>query len=163
MREIEHLLGKFGCENESINSYFKKKALKDDDATSFCFLTDDEETIIALSSLSCSAIIIESEKNLHLVPAVEVKMFAVNKEFQHKSMGMEIDETINWSTYCFDKLIGHINQFTEKHCGASRMVLYSVPRAVTFYERIGFKHFEGLMRPQDKTYLEECCPMYMVL
>lgn len=161
LKDFQKSIIDFDCENTEINKYFKEKALDDFDAVPFVF-TNQDSPIIAMASLSCSSIIFEIHNKLSLYPAVEIKMFAVNKVFQHKKYP-EYDYSENWSTHCLDKLINHIYTFTENHCGASRIVLYSVPDAVSFYEKNGFKHFEEFMRPQDKLYLEGCTPLYMTL
>lgn len=149
------------CENEVINDYFTNKEQDDNDTVSFAFIDEEKKTLVALSSLSCSSIIMESGNKLHLFPAVEIKMFAVNKEYQHKPVFPEDDQ--HWSSHCLDKIIFHIREFTDTYCGASRIVLYSVPKAESFYLRAGFKKFLEFMRPQDKSFLEDCTPMYMVL
>lgn len=161
LSECRELLKNFDCENEVINNYFTSKAQDDSDAVSFAFIDEEKEALIALSSLSCSSIIAPSGNKLHLLPAVEIKMFAVNKEYQHKPVFPEDDQ--HWSSHCLDKIIFHIREFTDTHCGASRIVLYSVPKAESFYLRAGFKKFLEFMRPQDKSFLEDCIPMFMVL
>lgn len=161
LSECRGLLKNFDCENEVINDYFTNKEQDDNDAVSFAFVDEEKKTLIALSSLSCSSIIMESGNKLHLLPAVEIKMFAVNKEYQHKSVFSEDD--LHWSSYCLDRIIFHIREFTDTHCGASRIVLYSVPKAESFYLRTGFSKFLEFMRPQDKSFLEDCIPMFMVL
>lgn len=155
------LLVKFHCGNEEIDSYFQNKALNDDDAVTYCFLDDNLSTIIALSSLSCNGIIVKSKKSLYTYPAVEIKMFAVNDCFKHKSC--PIYEGLNWSDYCFDTTISIITQFTEKYCGASRVFLYSVPQAVHFYKRQHMQEFTDLMCRDDRAYLKGCTPMLMCL
>lgn len=159
LKNYQKSLVNFDCESPEINKYFREKALDDFDAVPFVF-TNEDGSIVAMASLSCSSIVVESHNKLILYPAVEIKMFAVNKSFQHKECP---GYGANWSTYCLDTLIGHIYAFTDNHCGASRIVLYSVPDAIGFYEKNGFKHFEDLMRPQDKQYLKGCAPLYMPL
>lgn len=161
LSECRELLKNFDCENEVINDYFADKEEDDNDTVSFAFIDEEKKTLVALSSLSCSSIIMESGKKLHLFPAVEIKMFAVNKEYQHKPVFPEDDQ--HWSSYCLDKIIFHIRKFTNMYCGASRIVLYSVPKAESFYLRTGFRKFLEFMRPQDKSFLEDCIPMFMVL
>ena len=161
LSECRELLKNFDCENEVINDYFTNKEQDDNDTVSFAFIDEEKKTLVALSSLSCSSIIMESGNKLHLFPAVEIKMFAVNKEYQHKPVFPEDDQ--HWSSHCLDKIIFHIREFTDTYCGASRIVLYSVPKAESFYHRAGFKKFLEFMRPQDKSFLEDCTPMYMVL
>ena len=53
--------------------------------------------------------------------------------------------------------------FTDTYCGANKIILYSVPDAVKFYERSGFKPFENYMLQSNERYLEGCIPMYFDL
>ncbi|WP_143256364.1 hypothetical protein [Anaeromassilibacillus sp. An172] len=153
------LLNKFQCGKDVIDDYFKHKAIDDDDVTTFGFINNDR--VVALVSLCCTGIMIESGIRIQIIPAVEIKMFAVSEDYQHKSYP-NVDN-YKWSEYCLDKIIAFIYHFTENYCGASRIVLYSVPEAVNFYIRSGFKEFEKFMRPSEKRFLEGCIPMYMAL
>jgi len=161
LTNASHLLGTFHCSNESIDDYFQSKALNDVDAVTHCFIDDKSKAIIALASLSCNGIMIKSGKLLHTVPAVEIKMFAVNDCYKSKSC--PIEEGYHWSDYCFDKTISIISEFTDTYFGASRVFLYSVPKAVGFYKRQKMDEFTELMYKDDKMYLDGCTPMFMSL
>lgn len=154
-----NLLNSFDCGNDVINDYFKHKAIDDDDVTTFGFLND--QNIVSLVSLCCTGIMLESGNKIQIIPAVEIKMFATSENYQH---GLHPSgDDYKWSEYCLDKTIAFIINFTENYCGASKIVLYSVPNAVNFYIRSGFKKFEKFMRPSEKRFLDGCVPMYMVL
>jgi len=161
LKDVDNLLCTFCCGSESIDFYFQNKALKDDDAVTYCFLDDDLKTIIALSSLSCNGIIVESSNKLYTYPAVEVKMFAVNNLY--KSKLVPDGEGMNWSDLCFSRLMAEIGQFTSLQCGASRVFLYSVADAVHFYSRQGMHPFGNLLHGDDRKYLEGCTPMLMLI
>ena len=162
IQSIDHaLLSNYCCGNEEIDGYFKSRAYKDDDAVTYCFLDDSLKTIIALSSLSCNGLVISDHNKIFTNPSIEIKMFAVNDAYQHKCV--PDGDGIHWSDYCFDELLSIIYEITDTHCGASRIILYSVPDAVSFYERNSMKRFSGYMRGDDARYLDGCVPMFMHL
>lgn len=164
LKKVSGLLPTFHCSNDTMDTYFQNKALSDGDAVTYCFLEDDLQTIIALSSLSCNGIIIKSGELLHSYPAIEIKMFAVNDCYKHKDCPLYQDSPgLHWSDYCFDKTISIIYSITDKYCGADRVFLYSVPQAVNFYVRQHMEKFTDLMHGDDRMFLEDCTPMYMHL
>ena len=56
-----------------------------------------------------------------------------------------------------------IYKISESVCGASHVVLYSVPEAVSFYQRNGFNKFIGDMEMPSKMFVEGCTPMFLNL
>ena len=69
----------------------------------------------------------------------------------------------HWSDYCLYYLIQLIYTIVETQCGANHIVLYSVPEAVTFYQRHGFGSFVELMEMPSNRFIEGCIPMYLNL
>lgn len=53
--------------------------------------------------------------------------------------------------------------FTDDYCGASRIVLYSVPEAVSFCKRNGFDDFKEFMNPDQSLDVADCVPMYKLI
>ena len=154
----------FNCGQEVINAYFKDKLLTDDDAVSYCFWSDDKkQDLVGIASLSCSGIVIHSGNGFNITPAIEVKIFAVDEKFQHRTFPGNESEEDHWSDYCLWYLIEKIYEISEKQCGASHVVLYSVPEAVTFYQRNGFQNFVGEMEMPSNFFTEGCIPMFLNL
>lgn len=155
------ILEGFDCDKDELNQYFKQNAINGADVVTYCLYEENEgrKSVVALASLSCTGIIIESKSKFYIYPAVEIKAFAVDKEYQH----LEIDKDTKWSDYAMDIVIGKIYEIVENCCGASHIVLYSVPEAIGFYRRCGFKPFEELMWRNSDRYLEGCEGMYMQL
>lgn len=154
----------FNCGQEVINSYFEEKLLTDNDAVSYCFWADDQkQELVGIASLSCSGIIIQSYNHFNITPAIEVKIFAVDEKYQHQPFPDDDCGSSHWSDYCLYYLIEKITEIAENSCGASHVVLYSVPEAVSFYERNGFHTFVGDMEKPSNVFVDGCIPMFLNL
>lgn len=152
---------KFDCGNDYINDCFLK-SVKNADTTDFVFIDTEANKLIAYYALSCSSIMITSDSDtINLVPAVEISIFSLAKEYQ--GIIMYEDEEYNLSTYIMDKVVEKIFKFTEEQCGARVIVLYSVPKAYNFYDNYGFSDFVELMKPAASKTLEDCIPMFFNL
>lgn len=161
----EDLMGvSFCCGQEFIDSYFSNKMLKDDDAVSYCFWTDDKkQELVGIASLSCSGIIVKSRERFNITPAIEVKIFAVDEKYQHKVFPEVDEDKEHWSDYCWYYLLEIIWKIATSSCGASHVVLYSVPDAVSFYKRHGLQDFVSLMTQPSNMFIEGCVPMFLNL
>lgn len=153
----------FNCGNEFIDKYYQEnKIFSDNDAVTYCFWSDEgKQDLVGIASLSCSGIIIKSHEQFNITPAIEIKIFAVDERFQHVKFPDD-DTTENWSDYCAFYLMEIIDNICS-YCGASHIVLYSVPAAVKFYTRHHFHKFESLMAQPSNLYIDECIPMFMNL
>lgn len=157
----------FHCGNEYIDSYYEKnKILSDDDAVTYCFWADEsKKALVGIASLSCSGIIIRYNDQFHITPAIEIKVFAVDERYQHvKFPDDEADdeEFQNWSDYCLLYLLEIVDNIRAL-CGASHLVLYSVPSAVKFYRRHRFLPFVEAMTQPSNYEVDECIPMFLNL
>lgn len=154
----------FNCGQDAIDTYFQEKLFSDSDAVPYCFWADPEKhDLVGIASLSCSGIILHSGSGFHIVPAIEVKIFAIDEKYQHQVFPDEEPDTLNWSDYCLYYLIEKVYEVAEKSCGANHIVLYSVPEAVNFYQRNGFQKFVGDMEMPSNRFVEGCIPMFLNL
>lgn len=154
----------FHCGHAGINDYFREKFLWDEDAVPYCFWADAEKTeLVGIAALSCSGIVIHSGSHFHLTPAIEIKIFALDETYQHQVFPNSGEDQGHWSDYCLYYLIQLIYTIVETQCGANHIVLYSVPEAVTFYQRHGFDSFVELMEMPSNRFIEGCIPMYLNL
>lgn len=153
----------FHSGNDVLDKYFKQEAIKDTTSKTFLILDtlDNIEEIVGLYTLCCSGYIIESHDKYYIYPAVEIKYFAMNDKYQDILFSNEQDDCL--SGCILSVIIGYIMNFTENYCGANKIILYSVPNAVNFYKRSGFKPFENYMLKSNERYLEDCTPMYFDL
>jgi len=159
------MLCAFSCGNkeelDGVNDFIRNKALGAHDCTSFVLVNTETEDIIAIYSLCCSGIMLGTGP-VNLIPAVELKMFALNEKYQHLPYAKDPSEG-NLSDSIFSFIASQVEDFTEKQCGAEHIVLYSLPSAKNFYLRNGCRTFTELMQPNGDMFLEGCIPMFFIL
>lgn len=154
----------FNCGNEVINSYLKEKACDDPQTVTFIVKDKNNNMVICYYSLSCSGLVLDhgTGNKITIYPAVEIKMFAIDENYQHMPYSDDTEEG-NLSDMLFADVIAYIYRFTDEQCGADKITLYSVPDAVNFYSRNGFNEFREFMKPSTSWFLDGCVPMYMDL
>lgn len=89
-------------------------------------------------------------------------MFAVDEAYQHIPYSDDPEDG-TLSDIIFNFAISKIYDFTEKYCGADKVILYAVPKAVNFYRKNFFSEFETFMLKSESRFLDGCIPMYMNL
>ena len=73
------------------------------------------------------------------IPAIEIKMFAVSKQYQDTYYRFEQEEK-PISAWIFEQMISSIRQLTERAVSAKAIFLQSVPEAEAFYRKNGFDY-----------------------
>lgn len=151
----------FNCGNEIIDDYLKNRSFSDPQTVTFIIIDEDSNSVVCYYSLSCSGIVIShgTGGKITIFPAVEIKMFAIDEEYQHIKYSEEDD--VNLSDELFWLVIGEIYDFTDNRCGSDKIILYSVPKAESFYTRNSFKRFNNLFIPSSSLFIDGCIPMYM--
>ena len=155
----------FCCGNSEIDSYFRNRAAKDKTAVTYMYIDTDTNTLIACVTISCSAIFTESDEEQSfstILSAMEVKYLAVDENYQHIPYFKD-SERPTLSDQMFDDMIFRMYELSHSHIGASKIVLYSVPQAVNFYRKHGFKAFGESMYGDEGYYVQGCKPMYFDL
>lgn len=152
-------LQSFTCGNDSIDNIIKEKLIDDTMTKSFAVSDKESTDIIAVYSLSCSGFIVQSYQKVFIYPAVEIQYFAIHEKYQ------DIQYCPDTSYGClsnilFDRIIAEIYDFTDKYCGADKIILYSVPTAHDFYIKSGFQDFEEYMLKSQDRFLDGCIPMF---
>lgn len=93
---------------------------------------------------------------------MEIKKFAVSTNYQDTWIRNEgqgdqlISDVILWS------IIGDIYEMAKNVLGIEMIMLYSVPKAIAFYERNLFSPL-GEYKAFSSDYTEGCMPMYLKL
>lgn len=152
-------LDTFVCGNEVIDDIIKTELVNDTMTKAFAVIDKEHNEAVAVYSLSCSGFIIQFSQKVCIYPAVEIKYFAMNEKYQDiqycedKSLGC-------LSNAIFDQIIADIYEFTDKYCGADKIILYAVPSAYDFYKRIGFEDFKDFMLQSQDRFLDGCIPMF---
>ena len=57
-------------------------------------------------------------------------------------------------------MLYYMEEISHTQIGASKIVLYAVPKAIRFYKRHGFKDFGDTMYGDEGYYVEGCKPMF---
>ncbi|MDE5768189.1 MAG: hypothetical protein K2H82_02270 [Oscillospiraceae bacterium] len=159
--EDKIIIQSFDCGNEVINSYLKEHADQDPQSTTFVIYDLEKNLVVSYYSLSCSGFVLNLNSHITIYPAVEIKMFAVDEKYKH--MLFSQDDEFTLSDYIFSHVIAKIYDFTEKTCGADKIILYAVPQAENFYIKNGFTRFQNFMLQSESKFLDGCIPMYMDL
>ena len=158
--DTEDYLQNFQCGNPNIDRYFREEALNDENSSTYIFVDQNTDTLLACVSLCCTGIIFLSPSNFsiveHTVPAYEIAYFATNQQFQGQlfnGSGITISEKI------MHIVINFINSECCSLVNASKIVLYSVPEAVHFYEKCSFYSIESYMLRSNDPVVQNCIPM----
>ena len=115
----------------------------------------ESDRLIAYFSLLSSALMDGEPAKLNIAPAIEIKMFAIDKNYQGTGL----------ASVLFDSAISMVQHYATSSIGADLVILYSVPVAhvVELYKRCGFHRIEGPFTAFRSPFTEGCVPMYKVL
>ena len=163
LKKMDAFILEFSCGNAEIDRVLKEKAVNDTDYVTYLFRDSETEEVIAFASINCSGIIFQEGIHVEVLPAVEIRYFAVAEKYQHIQMQeyQEYgDNKFCISDFLFCKLIEEIREITCSTIGARYIALYSVPNAVGFYKRNCFEEFKEIFTPENKMYTHDCVPMY---
>lgn len=152
----------FDCGNSTINEMLSEKdnLLYDRKCTTSIVVDIDKSKIIAFYSLSCSAYVLVSHSQHYFYPAVEIKYFAVDKDYQDWQYSEDTSEGC-LSNIIFSDMLNEISQKSETSFGADTIILYATDNAVNFYEKNYFKKFELDILENNDRFIQGCVPMYL--
>jgi hypothetical protein len=174
-KENVNLLDNFCCGNAEIDRYVKEDALTSKDSgkgVTYVVIKKSNNDLVGYYTLCSSTLVYFDDNDLtgkksavelviRGIPAIEIKMFAVNRKFQDVAYKIgEVEELI--SEIILGAVIGSIYDIAINILGARMIVLYSTPEATKFYNRNGFLPLEEYSSLFDE-YIEDCTPMYMTL
>ena len=149
------------CGNpEHFAQYIRFCAISDNKAgrsVTHVLLNKEKEVIVGYISLKASSLLTEIEVRGKQVwtgePALEIAELAVHKNYERQGVGRAlIDIAITVATQTNDIILG-----------IRHLVLAADPKAVPFYERMGFSPIRDYFHiPQDAANAK-CVPMFMQL
>lgn len=152
-------LPRFSCGNDFIDDYIKSKAAGDTSAVTHAVVNADNGDVIAVYTLSCAGFVHRLYDKFYSVPAVELKMFAVDKNYQNMPYSSDkADGCI--SNFILSSVIADCMDFTDNICGADIIILYSTNEGYDFYSKSGFIDFPDSSIRNEKSDLDGCIPMY---
>lgn len=152
----------FHCGNKSLDDYFHNEASTDKTSVTYLFIDNDEKRLMTCVTISCSAIFTDCEPEPQfstILSAMEVKYLATDEKYQHIPYSSQ-SKSPSLSDCMFDFMITKMEEISHTKIGASKIVLYAVPRVESFYKRHGFKEFGDTMYGDEGYYLDGCKPMY---
>lgn len=157
-------IASFDCDNNNINNYYRYNANNDISSVTHLFIDENMNRLVACATLSTSGITIvpdlfTTDMPTTLIPAYEVKYFAVDKAYQHLKYNEDDSETLSY--YIFSYILMYLENIAATQVGATKIVLYSVPKAMHFYERSGFRRLGHNLRGDDGDYVKDCIAMYI--
>jgi hypothetical protein len=111
------------------------KSATEDDSTTMIFIDKTNNNIVGFCSYCCSAL-----KNIeNVLPAVEIKTFGVDKNYQNKTFDDGNRDLI--SAYILGYCVSEIEKLSRNLICARFIVLCSHEEAKSFYERNSFSEF----------------------
>lgn len=150
----------FTCGNSEIDKKLKIELLHDRNCTTFIVVDVAKSKIIAFYSLACSACVVSSHRQHYFHPAVEVKYFAVDENYQDWQFSEDVADGC-LSNIIFSDMLRQIHKMSEETFGADTIILYATKNAIKFYEKNYFKKFEASILENNERFLQGCLPMYM--
>jgi GNAT superfamily N-acetyltransferase len=144
----------FDCGFEIFNAYLKNRFL-DDRAVIHYVISAADDNIIAYFSFLASCIFLSGSADSNIIPAIELKMFALDKRYH----GLNLSENL------LDAIYKTAYQYSLKYVGAKALILYSVPaeKVVKMYESSGFRKMPENFSMYESSFNDGCIPMYRFL
>ena len=118
-------------------------------------LDAETDELVGYFSLVASALPYLVGEKIDGVPAVELKMFAIDKKYQGTGFAASV----------FDEVLKAIEILTSEYIGAKIILLYSVPveKVVNLYLKKGFREVDGAFTAFESDFTQGCVPMYKML
>lgn len=151
----------FDCGYDEFNGFLLNKALNSVDSTTYLVFDElDESKVIGYFAISCSCIVVEI-KGMTQIPAVEITMLALNKDYQSKEFMFD-NEMVKYSEELMTAAIMTIREITDSHCAATHITAYSVKAegVSEYYLENGFTEFIDGFFQKSNIYNQGCIPFF---
>lgn len=161
-----HYLDDFDCSNKSgtfmgVNYHIKHYDEYAKSERFYIVIDKEAEKAICVYSLKCTAVASWIKEGITFNPAVEIAIFAVDREYQDIYMTEnKKDGCLSDFILCY--VISQIKTYSDRYCAAEYIMLYALDSAVNFYKRSMFKEFTPFAK-DDNPYIAGCKPMYLPL
>lgn len=164
----------FDCGNEIINSYIRAEIFGETellltDGLHFKVCISGTNKIIGFFSLASSGIVHKMDNYLHMIPAIKIDVFAIDKNYQKIHFNKESKQSINngehyyFSDQILMEVVRHCREIDTKFALVDYIVLYAAKNAVHFYERNFFGSLEPYMLNEQNMEINSNIPMCMAL
>lgn len=168
-QKYEYLIKTFDCGNEVINKFLYKASnvFLNGMGITKLIINEEETKLIGFYTLCSSAMLQTIDKYNRALPAIEIKMFAIDLEYQNIPFFKDTtDEIYVFSDAMLSDIISEISTLSEETIGIKYIILHSVPKAIKFYRRGLFIFLdeinEYLELPYD-TFSDGCKDMCFIL
>ena len=135
------LINSFDCGNKDINDYLKKvdKVFNDGMGVTKLIINEDETKLIGFYTLASSSMLQTIDKYNRALPAIEIKMFAMDLKYQDILCYKDMEyEKYTFISALFSDIIDDIVDLSNDIIGIKYIILQSVPKAIKFYRRSSF-------------------------
>jgi hypothetical protein len=142
----------FDCGHVSFNDYLRKH----NDASVMHYIKESAtDKLAGYFTLQAAALPYSWPGQTGAIPAIEMKMFAMDKHFHGSGA----------STSVLSSIIDLVAHYAHDFVGAKIILVYSVPveGVLALYESNGFERLTGSTSPYPSTFADGCVPMFKVL
>ena len=148
--EYDGNVNDFDCGVPVFNEYLINNLL-DDKAVIHYVIDTENDNLIAYFSLLASCIFLSEFDDSNIIPAIELKMFAVDKKYRR----------LNLSSRLLNDITDIVRAYASECVGAKALILYSVPaeKVVKMYEYNGFYRMSGNFSMYQSNFNDGCVPM----
>lgn len=151
------LIEDFSCGNEQIDIEIKNRIIN---GISEYVVDTESNKLIAYINYEASGLFLKHQKEQITKSALKINLFALDEEYQHLVYD-EYDEDFKLSDKVFCDFLKRFRDISDNTLFFEYIILYSVPKAVSFYQRNGFKSFVEYMDKEKYRFLDGCTPMYI--
>jgi len=149
-------IARFNCGDPRFTLFLKNAK---NFGTTFLFVAKETQEIIGFISFCCGSM----KRNDAIESAIEIKLFAFDKKWHGKADSNK--QTI--ADKYLRIFIRYFTRLSAKTIKADCIMLHSVPRAVRFYEKFGFKKLISSDSTGKKVLVgrfeENCEPMFLMI
>lgn len=155
----------FDCGDDNIN-HFLIDAARHTCTTKLIFVHDKLAAFVSYNcssferivDIDCGEAIKENE------PAIEIKVYAVDKEFQHNNYMVEIDgKQEKFSHFIFNVFMMHLQKIAHNVIAASHFIVFSKKERSSFLEQLGFRTLTSEMHAHVNRFERDCTPMFATI
>lgn len=160
------LLNAFNSSNSEIDRYLCEEAFENQrngKGVTYLILNTNKTSVIAYYTISSSVILTSVGNNkISGISAIEILKFAVSVKYQDYLYNTQYGKIL-FSDLIFGHLLGDIYSMAINTLGIQMIILHSLPKAVTFYERNGMDKLNHYYQALYDDYNKDCIPMYLPL
>lgn len=144
--EYKDMVQDFDCGNESINKFLTNIKSYEYPKGYVVHLVIDKnkDKVVSYYALSATSLVTKIDGNFRGTPAIEIKMFALDKNYQGIKF-IDEDEENAMSDDILLTIVFIIEKWSEDKLGIDFILLHAVPNAMNFWKRNHFKPLNEIL------------------